>query len=380
MPMIRPMFAAAALLCAGCYMSSGGRFAGDVDTDASHEVFPVEDVTPGDDGGDAEEIVPPACDEAPLLVPTSVVTVGDSSPRTTGSAFYDPLRDRVIVAGGLRGSGDYTPEAVAIYPATGRITLLGYEGTAPVGWTWAGTAHDPFGDRIFVAGGVVRGDFSSRVLVLRGAGDDRLAASELPSLPQPVRSAAAGYDPVGGRLVVFGGYDGTGGGGTSRRTLVLHPDEPGPGWLEMTDAGGPVAQEDALMLHVPDYGLVMLAASTENYAGVRVLYVMKTASSSWEEITLDPAWTPGNRPAFFWDDEACRLIVWGGGCTEGARSIDLFASPAWVVEIPLDLPGYVPRVFLNATLDPVRRQVVVQGGYDCGVYTFLEPVDFIRFD
>ena len=198
-------------------------------------------------------------------------------------------------------------------------------------------------------------------------------------LPASVRGPAAAYDPNANRIVVFGGYDGTGGAQHYSTTWVLDPDSPSPSWQTLEDAEGPPAQENARMVHVPSYGLVLLA-STSWSSGEMTLYAMREDTNHWTEIGLTPTWPTGNRPSLFWDEGACRLIHWGGGCTSDAYSIELFQNagatelifaPFWEVE---------PRVFMNATLDPVNSQIVVHGGYDCGVWEFLDTVDLFSFD
>jgi hypothetical protein len=136
----------------------------------------------------------------------------------------------------------------------------------------------------------------------------------------------------------------------------------------------------AFSLIVPGLGLVMLTRATRDYVEPRRLFVLPPSSGTWTEIPLDPNWTPGNRPTCFYDPASCSLIVWGGGCTEHGHAIDLFTNPGRVTEIELAAEGLQPRVFLNAALDTRRRQIVVQGGYDCGVWEFLRDVEILRFD
>ena len=370
-----------AAAAAGCYLSTGASFHEDAAADGPADI--VSDDGPVDDGAgdhaDPIETPPPPCDTPPLLEATKSELIGEASPRVVGAAFYDKGRDRVVIYGGLRGSGDYTSDAVAIDLATDEIKLLGYEGSSPVGWTQAGTAYDPVDDRVFVVGGTVRGSFSRRVLEIQHVGDDALRATNLPDIPdRPLRAVAAGWDPDGRRLVFFGGFDGTG-TGHSGETWYIRPEELDYRWRKLPDTGEPVPQEGALMTHVPSFGLVMLAKSSWDYQGDRQVFVMRTGDEIWEEIPLDPTWDPGNRPNIFWDNDACRLMTWGGGCTEGAHSIDLFAVPATVTEITLDIDGLEPRVFLNSTLDTKRRRVIIHGGYDCRVDVFLRPVEQIFF-
>ena len=109
------------------------------------------------------------------------------------------------------------------------------------------------------------------------------------------------------------------------------------------------------------------------------LFAMREGTDRWTEIGLNPTWDTGNRPGFFWDEGACRLIYWGGGCTADAYSIELFGNAGATTPIQVPFQSASPRVFMNATLDTVRRAVVVHGGYDCSVSDFLDTVDAFLF-
>jgi hypothetical protein len=173
---------------------------------------------------------------------------------------------------------------------------------------------------------------------------------------------------------VFGGYDGTGGAQHHDATWVLDPDSDSASWRLLQDAGGPPAQENARMLYVPSYGLVLLA-STAWTAGTATLYAMREGSERWTEIGLSPTWPTGNRASLFWDNDACRLMYWGGGCTSGAYSIQLFENAGATEEIEVAFSEVAPRVFMNATLDSLRARIIAHGGYDCEVWEFLDTVD-----
>ena len=132
------------------------------------------------------------------------------------------------------------------------------------------------------------------------------------------------------------------------------------------------------MTFVPTVGLVMIA-STKWDGGVSSLWVMRPSEETWQSITLSTPWTTGNTPSLFWDDGACRLILWAGECTAGAYSLDLIGQPGRVTPLQVPFSQVDPRVFMNATLDTNRRRVVVHGGYDCGVNSFLDTVDVFTF-
>ena len=324
----------------------------------------------------------PSCTEDPLVEVAQEERLCEASSRAGGDAFYDPQSDRVLVFGGLRGSGDYTPDVISIDLATQSSRLLHWVGAPPVGWTHAGAAFDPSGQRAFIVAGTVRGSFSARVLELRLVGATEVESIRLENLPVRVRGPAAGYNPQTHQLVVFGGYQGTGGAQHHDTTWALNPDVSQASWRELPAAGGPPAQENARMVYVPTYGFVLLA-STDWTSGEMTLYSMREQSDQseqWVEIGLEPTWSTGNRASFFWDAGACRLIYWGGGCTADAYSIELFDNAGATQPIDVPFGSVEPRVFMNATLDPVRSRIVVHGGYDCSMWDFLETVDAFSFE
>jgi hypothetical protein len=371
-------------ICGGCGARPGilpidgdGGFDGGLDSgaDGARHDGHIDAFVPAD-------AQPPLCDEAPLAQVIREEELCASAPRVAGDAYYDPQHDRVLVIGGLRGSGDYSPDVVAIDVQSETARLLSWLGNAPQGWTQAGSAHDPTGHRVFVVGGMVYGNFSARVLELRfGAdvGQDQVQSLRLPDLPVRARGAAVGYDRYHRRLVVFGGYDGTGDAQHHDTTWTLDPDDPFSAWQALQDSGGPPAQENSRMIYVPTYGLVLLAATAWS-SGEMTLFTMRQGSERWTEIGLLPTWNTGNRPSLFWDASACRLIYWGGGCTAGAHTIALFENTGATSPLSVPFTGVSPRVFMNATLDPLRDRIIVHGGYDCQVREFLDTTEAFYFN
>jgi hypothetical protein len=128
------------------------------------------------------------------------------TPRNGHSAIYDPVRDRMIVFGGIiGGSPPVTNEVWQLTfspsPAWSQITPTG---TPPIasGSSWA--VYDPVRDRMLVSGGQHN---SSSVWALALAGPAAWTTLA-PVGPGPVGrgEAAAAYDPGLDQLIQFGGF------------------------------------------------------------------------------------------------------------------------------------------------------------------------------
>lgn len=131
------------------------------------------------------------------------------SPRSHHTAVYDPVRDRMLVFG---GSGDVLKSetwALALDEQAGgpRWSLLHPSGAAPVRCTHT-AIYDPIRDRMVVFGGW-KGSLGEDTnetwsLALSGMGQwSRLEPTG--SLPWTRRGHVAIYDPVVDRMIIFGG-------------------------------------------------------------------------------------------------------------------------------------------------------------------------------
>ena len=145
------------------------------------------------------------------------VPAGETTPpvRMLHSAIYDPVRDRMIVVGGWDGHA-YLNDVWALSLADPmHWTQLDPGGDAFPARGGASVIYDPVGDRIIVFGG--SHDPASRANVLGDLWSLSLAGSPtwtqlLPVGPVPPArvSAASMYDPVGRKMYVVDGYNGAG--------------------------------------------------------------------------------------------------------------------------------------------------------------------------
>lgn len=139
--------------------------------------------------------------------------VGDSvpDPRWRHVAAYDPLRDRMVIAGGWLGpwNPDIASDAWTL-PLSGaplEWTRVPVPVTLPLGLAEAGAAFDPVRDQLVVFGGSTD-PFGSPTndtwaLEFGGAPHWKYLVGGTP--PSPRLAPVAAYDPIEQRLVVFGG-------------------------------------------------------------------------------------------------------------------------------------------------------------------------------
>jgi hypothetical protein len=283
----------------------------------------------------------------------------------------------VVIYGGLRGSGDYPSDMVVVTlspPASGLASV------DVIGWTESGTAEDTDNDRVFVVGGMVRGDFSGRSIVLRPDGDRAFRSTPLATFPIQVRAPALGWDPVGRRLVVFGGWTGiTPNPRFVAETWVLAADAPGATWRQLASPGGPPGQEDAVMVHAPGIGLLMVASVDGSLGGEVSIWVLAYGSERWEERRPPSSWRRSNWPSATWLAGSCQLVVWDATCAKSGHAVR-FSGGAPTTVAAFDYPnGLTATVFGSTTWDVRRERAIAIGGYDCRVDNFLTVAETFDF-
>ena len=133
---------------------------------------------------------------------------------SSGSAIFDPIRDRVVLFGGY-GAGPYNDQLLketwALSLSSGPSWIqLTPAGTGPSERFFHSASYDPIRDRMVVFGGhdgsgSLRNDLWA--LSLAGAPTWSSLSPSAP-LPRARRAHTSIYDPVRDQLVVYGGYGG----------------------------------------------------------------------------------------------------------------------------------------------------------------------------
>ena len=126
--------------------------------------------------------------------------------RQASSTIYDPVRDRMLVFGGADDNVSFNEVWALSLPGTPAWTKLAPTGTLPPGRELQSAIYDPLRDRMVVFGGLGDVDVLNDTWALSLAGIPswaKLAPSGI--LPQVQGGHTAIYYPTADRMVVFGG-------------------------------------------------------------------------------------------------------------------------------------------------------------------------------
>jgi hypothetical protein len=294
----------------------------------------------------------------------------DPSPsaREGPTAIFDPVGDRMVVFGGNNGSyfNDVWALSLAGGPAWTQLSPAGTPPSARVGHT---AIYDPVRDRVVVFGGLSEGfSLNDDVWALSLAGSlvwTQLTPAGTP--PSARYSHTSIYDPVRDRMVVFGGNNGSYSNDVWALSLAGSS-----AWTQLSPAGTPPS---ARYLHSAIYDPVhdrMEVFGGTNGSYFNDVWALSLAgSSSWTQ--LSPAGTPPSARyghTAIYDQVGNRMVVFGGysaGFLNDVWALSLADSLAWTHLTPAGtLPG--AREAHTTIYDPVRDRMVVFGGYDVSLF------------
>ena len=299
-----------------------------------------------------------------------------------GGTFYDPVRDRIVSC--VNGASIWT-----LSPTAGSASqLLTTAGTPPAGRLNGTATYDPVRDQVVVFGGYDGTTYLDDVWTLSLAGTPTWAhITPMGAPPQGRYWHSTVFDPVGDRMIVFGGV---GASGYFSDVWALSLSEP-PRWQQLVPTGTPphgrsgqTAVYDALRNRVLVFGGTYYAGSIYNL------------NDTWAlSLGENPAWAAlaptGSLPfvrsshSAIYDPLRDRVVIFGG-CVFSKTStlyladtwaLSLSGTPAWASVWP---GGTAPskRRDHAAVYDPVRDQMVVLGGdatyYDTSIGSDLSIV------
>jgi len=296
-----------------------------------------------------------------------VVTAGTRPPGRFGhTAIYDPVRDRMVIFGGFGNLGMTADTWALSLGGTPAWTELAPAGTLPFERYGHTAIYDPVRDRMIVHGGTgfLYGNMTD-VWALSFSGTptwDFVAAGG--GIPAPRRAHTAIYDPVRDRMIIYGGY------GVSHLGDVWALGLSGsPAWAQITPGGtAPTARESAGAVYDPIRDRMLLFGGLSDLTrenDVRALSL--SGSPAWSSVAPS-----GGPPAarfghtLVYDATHDRLVAFAGNSTgvpmNDVWTLDLAGGPTWFDVTPAGAPP-PGRSRAMAAYDPVRRRMIVFGGY-----------------
>lgn len=287
--------------------------------------------------------------------------------RNNHAAAYDPARDRMIVFGGA---------ASTVLQDVWSLQMLGLvwskvvpTGTPPPARGGHLMIHDPVRDRMLVFGGIQDDNgLLNDVWALNLAGPSWSKINPQGGQDPPAREWTAGvYDPVGDRIVLFGGL----GAGPLGDVWALSLSGT-PSWSHLNPSGGPPSPRYLhCAVRIPGSNEMFVIAGTDSTLYGDVWKLNLNGSPTWTQVV--PSGTPP--PARFhavaiYDPVRTRVVLYGGSDLAAAKSdtwaLSVNGTPTWTQLAPT---GFLPaaRYGHSGIYDPVRDRVIVYGGFTNGL-------------
>jgi hypothetical protein len=308
------------------------------------------------------------------------------SGRDGHNAIYDPVRDRMVMFGGA-GPDSLLNDVWVLSLLAGELawTQLTPSGTLPIQRSRHSAIYDPVRDCMVVFGGYDESSSLDDVWALSLVGTPawtELTTSGTPPTARGTHSAI--YDPVRDCMVVFGGWDGSGASSFNdvwALTLVGTP-----AWTELTPSGTPpIARgtHSAIYDPVRDRMVVFGGWDGSGASSFNDVWALSLAGTpAWTQLTPSGSTPPSGRtaPNAIYDPVRDRMVVFGGYYYDGSLhyfndvwALSLAGTPAWTELTPSGTPPRA-RYAHSAIYDPVRDRMVVFGGCDDYMGSYLNDV------
>ncbi len=318
-------------------------------------------------GAAGDPASPPERRSGPAVV--ALANQGPPSARSAHSAIYDPVRDRMVVFGGWQQSGANFGDVWALSLAgTPAWTELAPTGTPPSPRRYHSAIYDPVRDRMLVFGGYDNSYYYNDVWALSLSGAPAWTELTPGGTPPEVRYRhTAIYDPVGDRMVVFGGWHSGAFFGDAWELSLSGA----PTWTELAPGGAlPSARYSHTAIYDPARDRMVVFGGVDVSESYRndVWALALAGTPEWAELTpAGPAPSARYVHGAVCDSVRDRMVVFGGHDAFGFRNdvweLSLAGTPAWTELAPDGTPPGV-RYGLSAIRAPVLDRMVVFGGTD----------------
>lgn len=281
--------------------------------------------------------------------------------RQNASAIYDPIRDRMIIFGGIGYGGllsDAWDLSLSGVPSWNQIVA---SGTQPPNRYRHCAIYDPVRDRMIVFG------YASTMYVLALSGPPEWSAlSTTGPAPPSLKDATAVYDQVRDRMLVFGGaVTGTGNDVTNNNVWALTLSGP-PTWTQLSIPGPlPTPRERHTAIYDPVRDRMVVCGGYYSYpTGTMQLtdaWALDLVSQTWEELPSVDWLTSMVDQAAVYDPVADRMVVFGGQVTPStAWQLPLGAEEPWSALIDTRAP--LPQTEATLVCCAAQDRMVLFGG------------------
>jgi Galactose oxidase, central domain len=290
------------------------------------------------------------------------------SARYLHAAVYDPVRDRMVVIGGYSTRDLVNDVWVLSLAGAPEWSQLSPAGTPPSARHVMSMIYDPVRGRVVIYGGVDR-KIGYRDDVWALSLDATPTWSRLaPADPGPGKRGyhSAVYDPVRDRMIIFGGaHVGDPDSGPSNDTWALSLSGP-PAWTQLSPAGpAPSARYGQSAVYDPRRDRIVVFGGFDGRARLNDAWSLSLQGRPhWRPLNpAGPLPTPRLEHAAIYDPAGDRMVVFSGladGDVSDTWSLSLGGSNRWTLISAPSEPSV--RSGHSAIYDPVRARMVVFGG------------------
>ncbi len=305
-----------------------------------------------------------------------VVLPGGPSPRYGQVAIYDPVNDRMIVFSGSDGTHYFNDSWELDFAGTPHWSTLSIAGTRPLARYFAAAIYDPLGQRMVLFGGsaLVSPPYpmsQNDVWTLALSGTPIWTRLAPPGVgPAPSSQVGSCYDPVRNRMLIFGGLGTT---GLSNWMFALSLDA-SPAWTALGTFSKPRA--GPCFAYDPTNDRVIIQGG-EDSKGIRndLWYVsFNPTPTASPGNPGDPGPLAGYGNQAVYDPPRNRAVLFGGFAqyeTTFGMNRDLFAIPLngqvdWT-RLGVNFDSWPDDRALHLMLgDPVNDRMIVFGGQGFG--------------
>ncbi|MGH7724466.1 MAG: Kelch repeat-containing protein [Candidatus Eiseniibacteriota bacterium] len=295
------------------------------------------------------------------------------NPRSQHSAIYDPDGDRIVMFGGIDAVTGVTNQVweLSLF-GTPTWNLLVPSGFPPLARSQHAAIHDPIHHRMLVFGGT-SGDNFEDVWALTLVGTP-MWTQLFPtgfSYP-PRREHAVIYDPMRQRMLSFGGTVQEDVEFRTNEVMVLSLEGP-LAWTRPINEARPFPREEhSAVIDVPRHRMVAFGGTVSTGAVFNEAWTLDLLEEQGWAL-LAPSGTPPQGRydhAAIYDSVGQRMIVFGGRNVSGVyfagvSQLSLAGSPAWSTVAAAGIPP-APRSGHTAVYDAARNRMLVFGGISGG--------------
>jgi len=292
------------------------------------------------------------------------------SARYLHGAVYDSLRDRMIVIGGYSTHDLANDVWTLSLSGTPQWTRLEPTGTPPSARHLFSTVYDPVRDRILVFGGIDRSTGYLGDLWELSLGDAPAWRRLDPTGPGPSRRAqhVAIFDPLRDRMIVFGGFAPDASPPAAVNEVWALSLGDASRWTLLTPNGtGPSPRTDASGIYDPVRDRLLVFGGRDGHAAVNDTWSLSFRGTlRWQEERPRGSLPEArDHHSAIYDAGADRMVIFGGENDSGSPvaggwALSLRGREQWTPVATPTTPS--ARMGQSAIYDPVRSRMVLYGG------------------